>query len=340
MFSNKTLALIGAMALSVLGAQPAFANDRFQDYPQTQTPATPTTDQTRENNRSASRPTETVLPGRIGGDRNDRRQERERTQRGRPAAAPTPEQNKAAAQVVATAAGLTCQVTEANRLGLNAEQQVLYEVACDAGPGFILQASTPPQTYNCMELLGQAFRARQRDPAADVGQQCAIAHNIDVVSLVSGYAHEAGVACPVDQAAVIGKSTAGNLVYEAGCAGGDGHWLEKQPTGWLVTDCLEVVMTRGVCSFTTPEEQAASFQGKLAGTDASGCQVTQVRLMGSNSNGRFYEAKCAAGDGYIARVDPAGQTQQVYVCAAAQHIGDGCKLTPTPAAAPATTEQH
>lgn len=327
MFSNKTLALIGAMALSVLAAKPALANDYHQTPPQT-----PSTSET------SARPVET---GRIGGDRNDRRQERERAQRGRPAAAPTPEQNKAAAQALATTAGLACQVTEANRLGVNADQQVLYEAACDAGPGFILQGSTPPQTYNCMELLGQAFRARQRDPAADVGQQCAIAHNIDVVGFVSGYAREAGVTCAVDQAAVIGKSTAGNLVYEAGCPGADGYWLEKLATGWQLTDCLEVAMVHQTCSFTTAEEQAASFQGKLAGTDASDCQVTQVRLMGSNNNGRYYEAKCAAGDGYIARVNTAGQTQQVYACAVAQHIGDGCKLTPGPeAAAPATTEQH
>lgn len=331
MFSNKTLALIGALALSVFAAQPVLANATQELYPPLPRPISPET---------ANTTVTAVTPGRVAAS-NQRRQERAQQARAAATVPPTPEQNKAAAQVVAVAAGLTCQVTEANRLGVNTEQQVLFEAACASGPGYILQASTPPQTYNCMELLGQAFRARQRDPAADVGQQCAIAHNIDVVGVVSGYAHEAGVTCAVDQAAVIGKSTAGNLVYEAGCPGADGYWLEKTATGWQITDCLEVAMAHDTCSFTTAEEQAAGFQGKLAGTDASGCQVTEVRLMGSNNNGRFYEAKCAVGDGYIARVNTAGQTQQVYACAVAQHIGDGCKLTPAPAAAAsAPAEQH
>lgn len=328
MFSNKTLALIGAVALAVLTAQPVFAQDTGQAPPSS------------ENNRSGTRPGESVLPGRIGGDRTDRRQERERAQRGRQAAA-TPEQNKEAAQTLATTAGLDCQVSEATRLGTNPEHQVLYEAACIAGPGYILMSSTPPTAYNCLELLGQAERARERDPAANVGQQCVIPHNLDTVGVVSAYAREAGVACAVDQAGVIGKSTAGNLVYEAGCPGADGYWIEKQPTGWQVTDCLEVTMTHGVCRFTTPEEQAAGFQAKLANTDASDCQVQQVRLMGSNSNGRFYEVKCAAaGEGYVARVNPQGVTERVYACSVAQSIGDGCKLTvaPAPAAAPATSE--
>jgi hypothetical protein len=57
--------------------------------------------------------------------------------------------------------------------------------------------------------------------------------------------------------------------------------------------------------------------------------------MGSNPNGRFYEAKCGAeGEGYIARINNEGATQQIYPCATAQRIGGGCTLTPAPAAAP------
>jgi hypothetical protein len=60
--------------------------------------------------------------------------------------------------------------------------------------------------------------------------------------------------------------------------------------------------------------------------------------MGQNANGRFYEAKCAAeGEGYIARINTEGVTQQIYPCATAQRIGGGCRFTPAPAA-PAPTE--
>jgi hypothetical protein len=137
--------------------------------------------------------------------------------------------------------------------------------------------------------------------------------------------------CPpitIDETIAIGKSRADNVVYEIGCAGADGYWLERVGTGWELKDCLQISSTGGTCRFTTTQEQADSFEPKLAGTDAAGCDVTRVRLMGSNANGRFYEAKCAAeGEGYIARVNNEGVTQQIDPCATAQRIGGGCTLT-------------
>jgi hypothetical protein len=266
--------------------------------------------------------------------RYDRRNRREREQ--------TPEQAMEAAQGLATAAGLSCQVTEANRVGFNDENQPLYEAACATGPGYILIASEPAQAFDCIELKGQADQARARDPNADVGQQCVIPKNIDTVAVLQGYATQAGVTCTVDNGAVLGKSADGAIVYEVGCANAPGYWLARTTSGWEVTECLQAVSTGGTCQFTTMEEYAADLQTKLASSDASDCQVQQVRLMGGNANGRFYEAKCAAGDGYIARIKD-GVTQQVYACVIAQPIGGGCTLTqvPAPAAeAPASTEQN
>jgi hypothetical protein len=257
---------------------------------------------------------------------------------------PTPEESIAAAQALATATSLSCQVTEANRVGFNDENQPLYEAACATGPGYILIASEPAQAFDCIELKGQADQARARDPNADVGQQCVIPKNIDTVAVVQGYATQAGVTCTVDQAAVLGKSADGAIVYEAGCASAPGYWLARLPSGgWEVTECLQAISTGGKCQFTTDQEIATGFQGTLANSDASDCVVQQVRLMGQNPNGRFYEAKCAAGDGYVVRVKDR-VAEQVYACSIAQGIGGGCTLTPV-AAAPAagaapTTEQN
>jgi hypothetical protein len=147
------------------------------------------------------------------------------------------------------------------------------------------------------------------------------------------------VSCTIDEAVAIGKSDANNIVYEVGCAGVDGYWLEKVETGWKLQDCLQIASVGGTCRFTTGQEQADGFEPKLAGTEASGCDVTQVRMMGANANGRFYEAKCAAeGEGYIARISNEGVTQQIYPCATAPRIGGGCTFTPAPPPAPAPTE--
>ena len=266
--------------------------------------------------------------GRVGASSTPRRN------RNAPAAAPTPEAVMASAQAIATAANANCQVSEATLLGVNAEQQPIYEAACATGPGYILLSTTPPQAVDCVILAGQADLDRSRDPAADVGLQCKIPVNTDVARVVRAYAVEAGITCTVDQGASIGKSTAGNFIYEVGCAEADGFWLEKMPTGWQSTTCMQVITQSAGCKFTQPAEQAATMKAMLAGSPAAACDVVEARYMGANSNGAFYEAKCGAEEGYIVRFNTERVVQQVYPCAEAARIGGGCKLI-TVAAAPA-----
>ncbi|MDQ3125748.1 MAG: hypothetical protein M3Q74_09110, partial [Pseudomonadota bacterium] len=143
MFHKKLIALAGGvLALTLLAAQPALA----QDYPQNP----PTSDpggRSESDRASGAIRGESVLPGRIGGGRRDQVPD-SRATRNRPAPAPvaaTPEEIKAAAQALVVAADATCQVTEAVQPGINAEQQKIYEAACSEGPGYILIAATPPQ---------------------------------------------------------------------------------------------------------------------------------------------------------------------------------------------------
>ncbi|MFC7378528.1 hypothetical protein [Brevundimonas sp. GCM10030266] len=253
----------------------------------------------------------------------------------RPAPRQSPEAIKAAAEGVLGTAGITsCQVTEAVSPGI-VPTGTVYEVACATGPGYILIGATPPTAIDCFELAGTAAISRERDPTADTGLQCSLPANNNSLAVIGGWAREAGVTCTIDQAVASGKNGA-NMVYEVGCDGADGYWVERGANGWTARDCFEVMSARGVCRFTTPAEQNATIQAKLAGTDAAGCTVTQSKLMGHNANGRFYEVKCATdGEGYIARVSTEGVTQQIYPCATAQPIGGGCTLTPVPAPAPA-----
>lgn len=331
MLHKKMLGLIGgAFALAMIATQPSLAQERPGE-------------RTESDRASGTVRGEQVLPGRIGGDRAEREYRSSsvrgarRPARGQPAAAaPSAEENMAAAQAQMTASGKACQVSEATLLGRDAQQQAIYEAACAGGPGYIVVASTPPLAVDCLELAGTAATARARNPEASVGQQCALPANDNALAVVSGWAREAGVTCTVDQALAVGKSSADNMIYEVGCTGQDGYWLEKTASGWDLQDCMQVIASAGTCNFTTAEEQAAGFRSKLVGTDAASCDVQGLRLMGQNTNGRFYEAKCGASEGYIVRVNAEGVTQQVYPCATAQNIGGGCRLT---TAAPAATTE-
>ena len=252
-------------------------------------------------------------------------------------APPTPEENIAAAQAIATAASTSCQVTQANLLGVTTDQASMYEAACATGPGYILISTTPPQAVDCVLLAGQAELDRARDPAAAVGTQCVIPQNADVLRVVSAYASEAGVPCPVDQGASIGKARNGNLIYEVGCNGLDGFWIEKDAAGWTKTECAVVVTQNGTCRYSTPAEAVATLKARIVGSDAAACDATEGRYMGANANGAFWEAKCAAGNGVIVRFNTDFAVQQVYPCETAHRIGGGCTLTivPPPAETPA-----
>lgn len=260
--------------------------------------------------------------------RQDRRRGRE--------AAPDPAAALAAAQGFLTAANKDCQATEAKLLGQTAEKISLYEAVCATGPGYIIIGSTPPEALDCLVLASQADKKRQADPAADVGTVCTLPANDNALAVFTAYAQEAGLPCQVDQGAVVGATSDGTLVYEIGCVGVEGYHIQRSASGWEKTECLQVLVQNATCAFTTPTEQAATVKSWLAGTDAAACDVQQVRLMGQNANGRFYEASCAAGDGFIARTNAEHGVQQIYPCAVAEKIGGGCKLTTTP---PAETPQ-
>jgi len=270
----------------------------------------------------------------------------------RPAAeavAATPAENIAAAQAAATAAGISCQVTEANLLGTaTGGAGNLYEAACATGPGYLITASTPPQVVDCVLLAHQiakdaaaapaeaapARRGRRSEPETK-SVSCTLPANQDLLGVQAAYAREAGIACQVDAATPIGVAPSGATVYEIGCAGVDGYRINKEAAGWTKVECLKLMAANGTCAYTTTAEQSATIQALLVSTAADDCVVEQARYLGGNANGEFYEAKCGADTGYILRVK-AGVTEQVYPCASAQQIGGGCKLTVVPATAPAT----
>lgn len=287
--------------------------------------------QTR-NPDAAGRPDMTANA--LRGERDRASREETERMRGRRPVTPDRGQSLAQAQQAMTTSGSSCQVDDVRYVGpaSNDANARLFEVDCAAGPGYMVQTTAPPQTFNCVALAAAAERERATDPNAVVAI-CELPGNADVVATIREIANEAGVTCTIDQAALGGQNPDGKLVYEVGCAQGDGYWVEGEGATAAVTPCLQVVSQGGACRFTTASEQAATVNAWLAGSDIASCDVQETRLMGQNANGRFLEVKCAAPDtGYIIRVDNQSAVQQVYACAVAQNIGGGCRLTPASAA--------
>jgi hypothetical protein len=224
-------------------------------------------------------------------------------------------------------AGVACRVVEGQLVGFNYNQEAVYEVNCGDGMGYVVAASSPPTVTDCITIAGRADISTREDPAAKP-VRCTLSANQNVTGMVGAYAREAGVTCDIDEAAMAGTSIDGNAIYEVGCKDSDGYWVEKDNARWILTPCVKVAALNNACRFTTHEEQAATLRTWLAGTAASACDVTDVRYIGANPSGAFYETKCGRGDGYVARFDSAMTVQQVYPCAEAASIGGGCTLTP------------
>lgn len=288
-----------------------------------------------------SLPTGVGASGAPGGDNRDpmadrpsgeratagRLNRRERQRQPAAPAAPTPEENIAAAQTFLTSKGVNCQVTEANFRGETATGDKLYEAVCANDFGYLaLISETAPMTLDCMEISESQKRSLAADPAAQVGPKCELPANDNFMTVLAQYAVQAQIPCTVDEANIIGKR-GGSNVYEIGCNGTDGYQISKTAQGWSTNSCFELVSANATCNFTTKAEQVATLKSWFAGSDAAACNITDVRYMGGNANGAFYEAACGGSDGLIARLDAAKAVQQVYPCAEAAQIGGGCKLT-------------
>lgn len=289
-----------------------------------------------------SLPTGTGAAGSPGGDDRDPMAERpsgERASMGRLSrargrqqaaapAAPTPEENIAAAQTYLTSKGVSCNVTEATFRGQTATGDKLYEAVCANDFGYLaLMSETSPMVLDCMEISESQKRALAADPAAQLGPKCELPANENFMTILTQYAAQAQIPCTVDEANIIGKRDNIN-VYEIGCAGTDGYRINKTAQGgWESTPCFELASANITCDFTTKAEQIATFKSWVASSDASACNVSDVRYMGGNANGAFYEAACAGADGIITRLNAEKSVQQIYPCAEAAQIGGGCKLT-------------
>lgn len=246
---------------------------------------------------------------------------RERTERLRDEAA--------AARAAATAAGVTCEITEAIQIGETADGLKLYETACASGPGYLVATTTPPSATNCVVANTAARHFLTANPQAQPPASCTLPANLNVDAAIAGYARDAGIDCTVDEVRAIGQ-VGSRAIYEIGCAGRDGYRITPSETGWDKIACLAVVNAGSTCAFTTTAEQMATLHDYLAGAGQE-CAVDAGRYMGASANGTYYEAKCSGAEGYIFRVKD-GETQ-AFRCAEAQGIAGGCRLTTTVAAA-------
>ena len=246
-------------------------------------------------------------------------QENGSTSRGR-----TPDgSTKLAAQDLVRRVGVGCQVSAALALGSDVNGTPRYEVSCEGGPGYVLIGSPVNEAINCLSL------ARPTDSRARRGARsrtCRLPGNRNTVAAFAQLARRAGMACRVDEGAMVGLSSDRVPIYEIGCAGSAGGWIEHTTRGWRLKDCLTVEAQGSSCRFTSPREQLVVFRDRLPAHVLSVCNPVRARFMGQGNSGSFYEADCAGNTSVVLVFGTAGEFTEIIPCTEARLIGGGCRL--------------
>lgn len=257
-----------------------------------------------------------------------------------PKAAPaaiTPQARKqgmAEAPAAAAAANLACQVTDARFIGKTEDKKAkattnYYEVDCDKGIGFILQAVSggPASAFSCVEA--NTPQADGKPPSVP----CILPGNADPkVDIAPMLAKSDAANCVIDRMRGIGQ-TKTNTFMEISCADGSGYIVQAsapidpakpvEAQNCLVYDDADANIK---CALTDKAARLAFLTGYATAAN-QGCAIKERRYVGAATSGStYFEVSCNDGKGYMYRSEKGAYVQSIE-CAKALGIMGGCTLT-------------
>ncbi len=249
----------------------------------------------------------------------------------------------AAAPSVVTAAKVNCDVVNAFLVGPTdttdaAGKKVkgnIYEIACKAGPGFIVTQISATETHDPF-TCNQLTKIKLTHPDSIV---CQLPENIPDYKWLQPVVQPFLPGCEVSGARLIGSTTSGALIdrYEVQCKDDVGGLIDYPQIGQTgSTDfkpCLVEEGTTSACTLTTHDQIIKKLTPLAAQADKD-CQVNNVRWVGitKDSDGYFYEFGCSNKPGFIVLTGLDNSYQHIVTCATAAGLG-GCKFTDTGAVA-------
>ena len=228
---------------------------------------------------------------------------------------------------VIAAAGVTCTPTNARYVGSNATLTV-YEVACQEGPGFILQAP----------LAGAAGGTTVAVPCiqAPASMACTLTSKTQNDAYLATLVGKTGRTCAISASRYIGADkTSGAAYYEVGCGAQPGFVLSANKAGGVdrVLSCTEAKPLGG-CTFTSEAQVAAAETAdytRMAKAGGFNCDVSKYRDIGQNANrDRIVELACSnRPDGTVAvfPATPGAGRVQFVDCVKAGEFGDNGACT-------------
>ena len=235
---------------------------------------------------------------------------------------------KQALRPLIASASLTCTPTNARYVGSNASVTV-YEVACQEGPGYVLQApaagtaGTVTVAMPCVQATGN--------------MACTLTTKAQNDAYLAALASKSGRTCQISASRFIGtdKTTAASY-YELGCGAQPGFVLAVNKAG-AVERAITCDQAQGLggCQLTSAAQVAAestSHYSQLAQAAGFNCTVSRDRPIGLDKNGRdVVELACSnRPDGAVAAfASTPGGRSEVVDCVKAGEFGANATCTLT-----------
>jgi hypothetical protein len=225
-----------------------------------------------------------------------------------------------------TQSGKPCTVTDRRFVGVAKSGDMFYEVACQGGKGYILEASA-----------NGGFKMAVDCAAADaLGGGCRLTDarqaKTEQSSLYTQLARKAGFQCDVSGYAPL-PSPSGMEVVELKCSnrpdGGIAMFAIGGGAGSTVLDCAHSELKGFGCGLTKAPAAYPTLTADLRALGKTSCAVSNARTVGVTPDQKGYiEVACADGlPGYMLQfsITPL-KAQTAIVCAEAKGIGGGCSL--------------
>ncbi|MGA0603447.1 hypothetical protein ACO2Q3_22250 [Caulobacter sp. KR2-114] len=228
----------------------------------------------------------------------------------------------AVADKLAAGTPTPCTVKDRRYVGISQSHEVLWEVSCQQGKGYVLvQATTGAldKAVDCVNSdLCQLTDAREA--------------KTEQAGLYSKLAKKAGFDCDVKSYEPF-PASAGLDVVEMTCNNRpDGAVGVFTATGGFVYDCAHSELEGYRCSMSKPDAAIASLTADLKKLNKTTCTVSSSRAVGVTSDRKGYiEVECSDGlpgfmIEYNAPLKDALTPINVLPCSLASGIAGGCKL--------------
>ena len=233
-----------------------------------------------------------------------------------------------------------CAMTNARAIGQTQDRSTtVFEVACQGGPGYNVQASFP------VSAAKPASFAPCFALPADSAMKCTLTDAATSATYVDGLAAKFGKPCTVKDRRYVGATADGASFFEVACADGKGYMIEQAGNGDVkpAIDCAVADNIGGGCTLTNArqaETEQAGLYSKLAHNAGFACDVSRYAPFNVNLPGHeVVELSCSnRPDGAVA-IFPASTTEkaQIYDCGHSEIYGYRCSFTKPEAAGPSLT---